>query len=94
MLVRKESKPVWGFVSEESKPGLGLDSKLNMLQGLFIQAFLTLDCYNFDKLVSQSFRNREGIPHEDLFPAFRETEESQRAPPALAASRVILVQNY
>lgn len=34
------------------------------------------------------------LPPEDLFPAFREIEESQRFYPTPAASQVILIPNY
>lgn len=46
-----------------------------------------------DKVVSQSFRSREVIYRRGLFPAFSETEKSQKTLPALDAFQMISVQN-
>lgn len=71
---------------------MGLGSKsVKMLQGV-PHAFWTPEFINCDKAVSQSFWGGEGTSHGDLFPAFRGTEESHRALPALAAP-VIVVHN-
>lgn len=54
---------------------------------------LTLDLLTLVISCLSSLRRKEGTSHEDLFPAFEETEASQRDLPAPAASQVILISN-
>lgn len=64
-----------------------------MLQKLGGGGFPILSITTHDKVVSQLFRSRRGTHHEDVFTAFRGTEERQRALAALAASLEILGWN-
>lgn len=64
---------------------------IKALQGLFIDGFSTLDFITLVVRSSLFFRSGEGNYHSDSFPAFRGTEESQRALPNPAATQVILV---
>lgn len=67
---------IWVFVSEESKRSLALGGK--GLTRLVCEWLFDAGFYNScDKVVSQSWSG-EGTYHEDLFPDFRRTEESQR----------------
>ena len=81
MLVRKESKLGWGMCS----------NLVRALQGGFIQAL------GFSTPVARlPFSPQEQKGHLSQgrwFPAFRDTEGSQRAPPTPSASCVILIGN-
>lgn len=80
MLIRKESKLLWAFVSEPSAQGLGSGCKLvKVLQDLLIHAFSTLISLVIGYL--SVLGEREGTCHGDLFLAFKGTEVSQRALP-------------
>lgn len=92
VLIRRESKQVWVLVRDLSS--LGLRKLAKALQGLFTHAFSTLGFVTLVIRLSPSFRSGEGTCHGDLFPAFRETEETRRALPALADSQVTLAQNH
>lgn len=74
---------------------MGFDSKLiKVLQGLFIQAFLTLGFIILLMKLSLSPQDQGGhLSHGDLFAVFREMEEGQRVPPTPVASQVILILN-
>lgn len=89
-LERNLSK-IWVFVSEESKQSLVLYSK-GVTRFVYACLFHSRLYNSCDEVVSQFFQSGEGTYHGDLFPDFRGTEESHRAPPAAAAPQVILFE--
>lgn len=89
----KEPKQAWEFLRREPKRSLGAGSKLvKMSEGGSYRLLGSGFDNSCDKVVSQS-SEAEGHLARTLISCFLGTEEGQRALPALAASRVILVQN-